>query len=237
MSVTTLERSLGGYGTAYTNRKPDSLEPRLFSYLDGLKASGIDKPTVLDLACGHGGLTLRLLEAGAQVKAVDLQAECIAATSRQVSAKGTTLLRNLHLRVAHFGKRAYWENTPGGVHAVAMVRSFHFLTFDEQREALRHICRVLHFRGDSQPPGKLFGVVLAAESLVGQSGGYDTGVTVYKRHAVPDNAEARAVGITEPVTLLHTLELRSLLVATGFTVEHFETTEYGHHKVVARPTE
>ena len=87
----TLHRATAGlYDTVHPHMR-NSYEQQLQAadirfMLRRLTGSGSPRPHVLDLGCGTGNLTVRFLEEGATVTAVDMSAEMLQVLSSKMSA-------------------------------------------------------------------------------------------------------------------------------------------------------
>jgi hypothetical protein len=221
-----------GRGSDISSQRADDLDLAAVAWVGKLIEKGI-RPACADEACGAAGQTLRLLEAGADVRCFDIEdfSEDVArAMSRAEELRGP----GASTVGATFTRRGLTdEREPGELDLYDVVccqRAIHYLPRDKAALALERIVSTMA-RG-----GKLF---ISASGMASElSEGYEhAGVSVHRRFAPLAPAMAEKHGIRSSVCLYSEGEVVDPLLRAGLVVERTWLSPFGNVKAVGRKGE
>lgn len=219
----------GGRGSDISSQRADDLDLAAVAYARKLMDRGI-RPACADEACGAAGQTLRLLEAGADVRCFDIEdfsddvtvALALARARRGPEAPTVG---------ATFRRRGLTdEREPGELDLYDVVccqRAIHYLTREQAALALERIVSTM------APGGKLF---LSASGMASElSDGYEAGGgSIHRRFGPLAPSMAEKHGIRASVCLYSKGELVDLLLRAGLVAEDAWLSAFGNAKAVGR---
>jgi SAM-dependent methyltransferase len=208
-------QSFGGRGIDVAIKRADDLDKLSCDYLS-TKIS----PRVLDLGCGAGGHSVRMVKVGAVVTAVDnhdFSEEFKAHTQTENISKG-----QLKFICGDVTKLAELVPTESFTDTY-MQRTLHYLTFQQSKELLEFLYQITEDR--------LYISVTGIKSDVGVS--YrGNGVPIKERFSALNPGRAETFSIHEPVCLYSEDEFVVLLEESGWEVEHCWQSAFGNIKAV-----
>lgn len=209
--------SVAGYGVDVSCQRADDLDRLALHYVRTCA-----RPIVLDVGCGLGGQSLRLVHAGALVTAVDVHdfSQVFAGYradnqwSREQLSFQPLALQEL---AAVFGERSY--------DVVMMQRVLHYVPYLEAQRCLASL--------RTATAGRLYLSVSGVHTALGAH--YTAkGLPLVERFALLSSKGAALFSITKPVCLYTQSELETLLRATGWVIEQSWVSAFGNLKVVCR---
>ncbi|WP_224961220.1 class I SAM-dependent methyltransferase [Geomonas subterranea] len=215
-------QAVSGHGIDVASQRADDLDDRALDWVKKLVCEGI-RPTALDAACGLGGQSIRLAQAGATVTALDyadLAAKVDAlAEQANVSDRLTYVRADLRSLTATL--------TPLFFNVICCQRAIHYLRWAEAKDTVQQLASLL------APGGKLF---ISASGLASELGdGYPARTCTPENRFAPlaDNMVHKH-GIAGDVCLYDTDDLECMLVTAGLAVETVYTSPFGNVKGVAK---
>ena len=213
----------GGLGIDIAMQRADDLDERCLDFLGKRLDECVDRQVAaLDIACGHGGQSLRMAARGAAVTAVDIQDKGKAFTAvvnrRRIGKPPVFIQADM---------RRLPEDMPGAPYdAIICQRAIHYMPYVEGLATIRKWATLL------RPGGRLF---LSASGL-----GSDMGtnyphrcMAVEKRFACLAPEAAARYDMRPPVCLYDTADLINLLHRAGFGVAETFVSPFGNVKAVA----
>lgn len=204
------------YGVDIAVRRADDLDRRLLSIVQEKPAS------VLELGSGAGGQSIRLVQAGAEVTAVDIG---------KYKAAYATLIEQYALRPEQLSfiqadLRQLTTIVPRDVsytHCL-LQRTLHYLPYPDAVQLLRYCRQIVQ--------GQLFVSVTGIDTAIGAA--YPAcAIPIEDRFAKLPADAAKTFSITEPLCLYSEAEFRSLLIETGWEIEELWVSAFGNIKVIA----
>lgn len=218
-----------GRGSDISSQRADDLDLAAVAFARKLMERGI-RPACADEACGAAGQTLRLLEAGADVRCFDIEdfsddVACALALARERRGPGAPTVG------ATFARRGLTDERELGeldlYDIVCCQRAIHYLTREQAALALERIVSTMA-RG-----GKLF---LSASGMASElSEGYEAGRgSIHRRFGPLAPAMAEKHGIRASVCLYSKGELVDLMLRAGLVVEDAWLSPFGNAKAVGR---
>jgi len=212
------------YGVDIATRRADDLDKKMVTCVTEHKSiqgtPGVSCMKVLDLGCGGGGQSVRLVQAGALVTGVDLGAYSETFDSLRaeynVSAQQLMFLEgNMTDLSAVLGTQAFqWCCFQRTLHYVPYVVAHRILT--DLRNRVND---------------KLYISVSGVESDIGRRY-MDAGKAIQDRFCQLDEIDAETFGIRQPVCLYTPEEFIGLLLESGWNVEECWVSAFGNIKAV-----
>lgn len=214
-------QAVSGRGIDVASQRADDLDEEAIKVVRDLAGCGLH-PSALDAACGLGGQSIRLAQAGARVIALDradLASEVTTVACEVGVANLVTYLRS-DLRSVAAQLRGY------SFDVICCQRAIHYLPWAEAVEVVRQFASLLH------PGGKLF---LSASGLHSELGnGYASrSAPVENRYAPLVREMADKHGIAGEVCLYDADDLAKLFTTAGLAVEKIFTSSFGNIKGIA----
>ena len=207
--------SYAGQGVDVASQRVDDLDKVCLEYIAG-------KPLarVLDLGAGAGGQSLRMVQAGAQVIAVDNHDfDKVYAKLRVENGIDDTQLQFVRGDIAVVP--AQW--TADKVTDVVVQRTIHYLRHEAAQRLLSHLY--------NEVTDKLFISVTGMYSAVGVEYA-GRAVAVKERFFLLAPEQANTFSITKPVCLYTIDEFVALLEISGWKVERCWESAFGNIKAV-----
>ena len=204
--------SPSGLGVDVATQRSDDLDQLAIEHLRNLQGPGL----ALDVGCGHGGQSMRMIATGATVIGVDIHDPLWQDDfdGRLMFCLGD--MRNLALLI----------HPPRSFDVIVCQRAIHYLRFREATDVVRQMYQLL------ADGGRLF---LSASGLDSELGAgyvdFEFGVGDRFVWLAADMAEKH--GIHERVCLYREDDLRGLLQTVGFKVERLFCSPFGNVKAVA----
>lgn len=208
-------QSFDGHGVDIASNRADSLDKEALAYVAAHAGCA-----VLDLGCGAGGQSVRMVQAGARVVAVDQFDFTGQFASYGYEAPPLVFVAGDLVDIALLlGDQQF---------AMAICqRTIHYLSYVAALQFLRDL------RGLVQ--GKLFISVTGTGSLVGDT--YAAAATpLPDRFAKLSDLGQDMFSIHEPVCLYSEAEFTQLLTDSGWTVELSKVTAFGNIQAICKPT-
>lgn len=177
-------------------------------------------PKVLDLGCGEGGQSARMVMVGAQVLGIDIgdyraEFESLNAEHGFKRKQLVFLKKDALSSLKNFSDKEF--------DLVCMQRMVHYLPYTEAVELLCDLKRVLK--------SKLYISVSGLDSEIGRD--YkDKDLPVNERFSKLSEKDSGVFSISEPVCLYTKDEFVQLLEDSGWIVEEVWTSAFGNHKAV-----
>lgn len=211
----TLYISYGGHGVDVAIKRADDLDKLMIENIVSKK-----EVKVLDLGCGAGGQSVRMVEAGAKVTAIDVHD-----FSKEFESYKNE--RGISDDVLHYinGDITNLSELISGktFTEVCMQRVLHYLTYVQAIELLKVLYEVTE--------DKLYISVTGIGSDVAVE--YDgTEVPIGERFTVLSEEAAEKFSIHEPVCLYSQKEFIEILERTGWQVEKCWESAFGNLKAV-----
>lgn len=212
-------RSFDGHGVDVAVNRVDDLDKKALVYI-------ADHPDcqVLDLGSGAGGQSLRMVQAGARVLAVD-QFDFTAAFAalRLTHSVSESQLRYVQGDIRNLPSLLNQER----IDVVVMQRTLHYLRYQEAHELLQYL--------GTMTDGMLYISVTGSSSLVRDT--YPcVNDPISDRYCQLTQSGQDAFLIHESVCLYSQTELQTLLVDTGWEVVDSWVSAFGNIKAVCKPT-
>ncbi len=211
-----------GQGIDVASQRADDLDERCLAFLDARFAQNpTTRPSALDLACGRGGQTLRMVACGALVTAVDRHDH---GADIQRALSGRPIPRPPHFIQADF--RALPKTLPDAPYdAIICQRAIHYLRYAEAIAAVRAWTHYL------KPGGRVF---LSASGLNSELGHRypHRDRPVAERYAYLASDMAHRHAIQQPVCLYEAMDLVDLLHAAGLGVADIFLSPFGNVKAM-----
>jgi len=207
--------SFAGHGVDVASQRADDLDNLCLKHIAAKSAA-----RVLDLGAGAGGQSLRMVEAGAQVIAVDgHDFVSVFAELRTDNGIDETQLQFVRGDIA--AVPAWW--TADRVTDVVVQRTIHYLRHEAAQRLLSHLYKNV--------ADKLFISVTGMHSAVGVE--YAGRAVAAKERFFPLAPEqANTFSISQPVCLYSIEEFVALLEISGWKVEHCWESAFGNIKAV-----
>lgn len=212
-----------GLGIDVAMQRADDLDERCLEFLGKRLDEGqAMRVSALDIACGHGGQSLRMAARGAAVTAVDLHDH--AKTFEAVANRRPIWQPPLFLQA---DMRHLPDDLPGAPYdAIICQRAIHYLPYTELLATIRKWSCML------KPGGRLFVSASGLDSELGRD--YpDRHAPVEKRFASLSPDIAARHDIRPPVCLYDTVDLIDLLHRAGLGVAETFVSPFGNVKAVA----
>jgi SAM-dependent methyltransferase len=208
-------KSYNGFGVDVAIKRTDDLDKRMLEHLR-IK----DKPKVLDLGSGAGGQSVRMVEVGALVLAVDVydfSAEF--AEYRVEHGWSEEVLKFIPADIGDLSNLLQGEKFSDA----SMQRTLHYLPYGKALEALKFLRTMVQ--------DKLFISVTGMDSAVGDNYvGKD--LPINERFVKLSPVEADIFQIQAPVCLYRQEEFIILLERAGWKVEDIWQSAFGNLKAV-----
>lgn len=208
-----------GHGIDVASQRADDLDLMAIDQIQRLATDG-NGVFVLDAGCGFGGQSARMVKAGGQVLAIDIedyQAQIAASMEREGVE---TNLQFLCLPVQQ-------KAEIGPFDIILCQRMLHYLQYDAALDALRW------FHREARAGASLFISASGMDSELG-NGYAGASAPVRNRFAPLDAAMAEKHSIHPPVCLYRQAELESIVATAGWTVENAFLSPFGNVKLIAR---
>lgn len=211
----TLYISYGGHGVDVAIKRADDLDKLMIENIVSKK-----EVKVLDLGCGAGGQSVRMVEAGAKVTAIDVHDF----SKEFESYKNERVISDDVLHYINGDITNLSELISGKTFTeVCMQRVLHYLTYVQAIELLKVLYEVTE--------DKLYISVTGIGSDVAVE--YDgTEVPIGERFTVLSEEAAEKFSIHEPVCLYSQKEFIEILERTGWQVEKCWESAFGNLKAV-----
>lgn len=177
---------------------------------------------VLELGCGNGGQSQRLVAARASVVAVDVQDFSVAFQElRRVGGWDDEQLRWLQADIRQL-PAAVTEQT---FSMCCLQRTLHYVRYDEAEKLLKQLKLIV--------TGELYISVTGLETAIGEC--YPAAcISIESRFDRLSAVGSELFSIHEPVCLYLKAEFEQLLTASGWEIERCWTSAFGNHKAVCR---
>lgn len=203
------------YGVDVAIRRADDLDKLMLDWVEKNK-----KSKVLDLGCGAGGQSLRLVQSGGQVTAVDIvdysdEFEKL----RQENSLSENFLHFLNVDVNSL--ESILKNKKFDI--CCLQRVIHYLSYDEALNLLVYLRRITQ--------KKLYISVTGLESDIGHDY-FDKNKPVKSRFCKLDAEQAEKFYINKPVCLYTKNEFKTLLIKSGWKIEKCWVSAFGNIKAV-----
>ena len=208
-------RSFSGFGVDVAIKRTDDLDKKMLTYLKQK-----DMPKVLDLGSGAGGQSVRMVEAGASVTAIDVYD--FSAEFAEHRARGGWSEEELKFIG---GDIADLPNLIAGnkFSDVSIQRTIHYLPYKSALELLTFLRTIVEDR--------LFISVTGMDSAVGENYA-GKNLPLPSRFLKLDQAEADMFQIQAPVCLYTHDEFVALLEKSGWKIEEIWLSAFGNIKAV-----
>ena len=210
-------QSFGGFGVDVAIKRTDDLDKRI---LEHLKVKS--KPRVLDLGSGAGGQSVRMVEVGASVLAIDVYDFSQEFSEYRASKNWSqTDLQFIPADLINLAKLLDNEKFDDAL----MQRTLHYLPYSQAIDLLLFLREIVK--------DKLFISVTGMDSAVGEN--YSgKNLPIVDRFVRLESAEADIFQIQAPVCLYKKEEFITLLKQTGWEVEDVWQSAFGNLKAVCR---
>ncbi|KXJ98476.1 MAG: hypothetical protein UZ19_OD1000680 [Parcubacteria bacterium OLB19] len=208
-------QSFGGFGVDVAIKRTDDLDKRI---LEHLKVK--NKPRVLDLGSGAGGQSVRMVEVGASVLAIDVYDFSQEFSEYRASKNWSqTDLQFIPADLINLAKLLDNEKFDDAL----MQRTLHYLPYSQAIDLLLFLREIVK--------DKLFISVTGMDSAVGEN--YSgKNLPIVDRFVRLESAEADIFQIQAPVCLYKKEEFITLLKQTGWEVEDVWQSVFGNLKAV-----
>ncbi len=210
-------KSFSGFGVDVAVKRTDDLDKKMLAHIRNKSQS-----KVLDLGCGAGGQSFRLVEAGAKVLAIDVY-DFSEEFNEYKNSKGISneVLEFVCANISELEKviRA------GGFTDVSIQRTIHYLPYDQAVKLLTFLKTVVS--------DKLFISATGLTSAVGENY-LGKNKSIESRFEKLESAEADIFQIHAPVCLYDEVEFMSLLTKANWEVEEIWQSAFGNIKAVCK---
>lgn len=207
--------SYAGYGVDVACHRADDLDTLCLEHIAAKRSA-----RVLDLGSGAGGQSLRMVEAGAEVIAVDVYDFANAFTTLRTENRiDATQLQFVQGNI----KTIFPQLTFGKVTDVIIQRTIHYLPYQEALELLSRLCQMVE--------DKLFISVTGLGSAVSAEYAGKT-VAIKDRFFVLTPEQSRVFSISQPMCLYGKEEFITLLEKSGWKVERCWESDFGNIKAI-----
>lgn len=208
-------QSFGGFGVDVAIKRIDDLDKRMLEHLR-IK----NKPRVLDLGSGAGGQSVRMVEVGASVLAIDVYDFSQEFSEYRASKNWSqTDLQFIPADLINLAKLLDNEKFDDAL----MQRTLHYLPYSQAIDLLLFLREIVK--------DKLFISVTGMDSAVGEN--YSgKNLPIVDRFVRLESAEADIFQIQAPVCLYKKEEFITLLKQTGWEVEDVWQSAFGNLKAV-----
>jgi cyclopropane fatty-acyl-phospholipid synthase-like methyltransferase len=207
--------SFAGHGVDVASQRADDLDNLCLKHIAAKSAA-----RVLDLGAGAGGQSLRMVEAGATVIAVDsYDFGEVFAKLRADNAIDKTQLQFIRGDISSIP--AQW--TKDKVTDAIVQRTIHYLQYEAAQQLLNHLYKKV--------ADKLFISVTGIHSAVGVEYA-GRAVAVKERFSPLAPEQAQTFSISQPVCLYSAEEFVALLETNGWKVERWWESAFGNIKAV-----
>ena len=207
------------YGVDIAVRRMDDLDKKALAHVREAVESGV-VPTVLDLGCGAGGLSVQLAEAGARVVAVDVgdfDDTFDALKQEHDVSEGK-------LRYIHGDMREVQALVPGEKFDICCIqRALHYIPYTDAQQFLQSLRSVVN--------EKLYISVTGLDTAIGEKYS-DADKGIEERFAPLDTDAMETFSIHEPLCLYTPDEFTTLLTDSGWKVEECWVSAFGNIKAV-----
>lgn len=205
-----------GFGIDIASQRADDLDIEALSFIGAL-----ERPVLaLDLACGAGGQTLRMAQAGAVVTACDIvdYGDDILATAQALGVTGVSFVPGDMRTLAGLFPDQTFD-------VIVCQRAIHYLPHAQAVIAVRAMAGLLRRRG------RLY---LSASGLDSELGnGYPAASLAVSQRYTPLAAEmVERHGIFGPVCLYAKADLLTLIEGSGLRVVELFTSPFGNVKAI-----
>ena len=200
------------YGVDISSRRIDDLDKLLLQTV-----ANATKPTILELGCGHGGLTYRLIDSGAHVYAVDISDYTSELDTALRTGKVSFVVADMRTLPANYLSRSY--------DACVVQRSLHYIRQPEAVRVLRQLRTLV--------TGALYLSVTGIETdIASYYPATDTPLTerFASLHAPADDL----FSITAPLCLYRKEEIIATISEAGWQIDKIWTSAFGNHKLICR---
>lgn len=205
------------FGVDVAVSRADDLDKLLLVHI---KESG--NPLVLDLGCGQGGQSFRMVDAGARVTGIDIHSHgALFAAYRSKSGLSETSLQYIQGDARQFASLTEHMNFD----LCCVQRMLHYLPYDDAKELLKSLKQSV--------TGALYVSVTGIESEIGATY-VDKENSVAERFCTLSADAAETFSITESVCLYTQAEFVELLTTAGWSIEKIWTSAFGNHKAICR---
>ena len=210
-------KSYSGFGVDVAIKRTDDLDKRMLEHLRGK-----DKPKVLDLGSGAGGQSVRMVEVGALVLAIDVydfSAEF--AEYRVEHGWSEEVLKFISADISDLPNVLDDKKFADA----SMQRTLHYLPYNKAFETLKFLRTAVQ--------DKLFISVTGMDSAVGENY-VGKNLPLSERFMKLESAEADIFQIQAPICLYRQEEFISLLETAGWKVEDIWQSAFGNLKAVCK---
>jgi ubiquinone/menaquinone biosynthesis C-methylase UbiE len=208
-------KSYSGFGVDVAVKRTDDLDKRMLEHLRSK-----DEARVLDLGSGAGGQSVRMVEVGAIVIAVDIYD--FSAEFAQYRAErnwSEEVLKFMSADIADLSNLLQGEKFTDA----SMQRTLHYLPYGKAMELLKFLRMAVQ--------DKLFISVTGMDSAVGENY-VGKNLPIAERFIKLESAEADIFQIQAPICLYRQDEFLTLLEASGWKVESLWQSAFGNLKAV-----
>lgn len=193
------------YGVDVSAKRADDLDKKLLAVVTDKQ--GV---SVLEIGCGSGVQSKRLVDAGAMVTAVDVQGH--------PDWEGETKLHFVEADIRHF-----LEQCSSTFEYCSFQRTIHYLPYDDALAVLKKLRKLVTKR--------LYVSVSGLESDIGDCY-VAKNSSIKERFAKINQTGAEAFSISEPLCLYTPEEFMVLLQDSGWTIEELWVSAFGNIKAV-----
>lgn len=210
-----------GFGADIASQRADDLDLMAIAQITDAFGEG-RKLSALDLACGAGGQTLRMAQAGAKVMAVDIvdTASQLYKSAMSLFLKGSVLFIKADMRKSTL-------LILGTFDVIVCQRAIHYLPYEEALDSVHRMKEVL------AQGGRLY---MSASGIESELGSRYPGKSfpLARRYAPLSEEMAEKHGIHGPVCLYSEEDMAHLLTQAGLAIEKIYSSPFGNVKAVAR---
>lgn len=215
MSRKKVYTSVTGYGVDVSCHRVDDLDR---SALEQIKS--LVNPKALDIGCGLGGQSLRMVQAGALVTAIDTYdfSELFSMYCGQYSYS------DRQLSFFRLGMQQLGERFSGQKYAIAMMqRVLHYVPYITAKLVLKDLRMMVD--------GYLYLSVSGVDTAIAQYYPHK-GKQIEERFSALALKGAEMFSIQRPLCLYQEEELKQLLVESGWVIACSRVSDFGNIKVI-----
>lgn len=200
------------YGVDISSQRLDDLDKLLLQAV-----ADATEPTVLELGCGHGGLTLHLIESGANVYALDINDHTSELDTVLRTGKVSFVVADMRTLPASYLSRSY--------DACVIQRSLHYIPQPDAVHLLHQLRTLV--------TGALYLSVTGMETDIAKY--YSaTDTPLAERFATLRAPGDDFFSITAPLCLYRKEEIIATITEAEWQIDKFWTSAFGNHKLICR---